>query len=160
MLKIIIAGSRDLKNYDFFEKVVVDIISKEQYDRVIPNKEIEIVSGNNSGGADYYGEKFSKEHLNKDATLFPAMWNDMSPPVIVGHNHYGEFNKLAGPNRNQKMADYASPDGICIAFDAEESNPKTGTKIMIKFAKKSGLKTYHIKCTDQDNFKIRVYNGD
>jgi hypothetical protein len=84
MLRIIIAGSRKLDDYPFFEKVCLDIISREQYNREIPNKELEIVSGNNPGGADFYGEKLSKKFLNREATLFPADWNDMNPLVLLG----------------------------------------------------------------------------
>ena len=161
MLRVIIAGSRSLKDYEFFEKICVDILSKEQHIQEIPSWEIEIVSGNNSSGADRFGEKFSKKHLNKDATLFPAEWNNMKAPVIVGHNYYGTYNKLAGNNRNQKMAFYLLDNGggICIVFDAEESKTRTETKDMIKISKKSGFKTYHVKCEDLNNVKIKIYGN-
>lgn len=159
-LRIIIAGSRKLEGYELFEKMCVDIISKEQYEREIDNKRLEIVSGNNAMGADYYGELLSKKYLQREATLFPADWNDMNPPVIIGNNFYGEYNKLAGTNRNQKMAKYVLDGGagILIAFDAEESKPRTGTKDMIKIAKKAKIKTYHIKCENKNNIRIKIYN--
>ena len=162
MLRIIIAGSRKLDDYPFFEKICLDIISKEQYAREIPNKEVEIVSGNNPGGADFYGEKFCKKFLNREATLFPADWNDLTPPVILGTNHYGSYNKLAGNNRNQKMADYLLENGggILIAFDAEESKARTGTKDMIRISKKAKFKVYHVKCEDKKSHKIKIWNGE
>lgn len=162
MLRIIISGSRNLKGYEFFERICLDIISKEQYDREIDNKQIEIVSGNNPGGADHYGEKFSEKWLAKKATLFPADWNDMSPPVVVGNGFYGTYNKLAGNKRNTKMANYllSGESGVVIAFDAEESKKKTGTRDMITISRKYGFKTYHIKCYDQHNVETKIYNGD
>lgn len=162
-MHIIIAGSRTLevKDYSFVKETLTNIIAKEQYMREIPNKELEIVSGNASTGADHLGENFAKKN-NLALKLFPADWNDMSPPCIVGNNYYGEYNKMAGTKRNQQMADYLveKGTGIWIAFDAEEKNPKTGTKDMIRISKKAGIKTYHVKCENREKLKIKVYNGD
>jgi hypothetical protein len=162
-MKIIIAGSRTLKlnDYDFVELNLVNIISKEQYIREVPNSRLEIVSGNASSGADYLGELFAKKY-NLSLKLFPAEWTNMEPPVVVGKNFYGEYNKLAGTKRNLQMAEYAreSRRGILIAFDANEDKKNSGTKDMIKIAKKNWLKVYHIKCQDQNEIKIKVYNGE
>ena len=38
---------------------------------------------------------------------YPADWKDMAPPVLRRMGQYGEYNALAGPNRNTKIADYA-----------------------------------------------------
>jgi len=149
-----------VKDYVFVKKTLVDIISKEQYNLEIPNNELEIVSGNASKGADWLGEKFAREH-NLSLKLFPADWKNMTPPVIIGHNTYGEYNKLAGTNRNKQMSNYIREgnNNIVIAFDAEESKTKTGTKDMIKISKKAGFKVYHIKCTNREKIKIKIYNN-
>jgi hypothetical protein len=154
-MKILICGSRALENYEFLREVCFNIIAGEQYTRDIPNTDIEIVSGNNKGGADFFGEKFAKQY-KLQIKLFPADWNDMTPPVLIGTNFYGDYNKLAGLNRNIKMVDYLSesPDSICIAFDMD--NP--GTKDTIKKCKKAGIKTYQIKCLDMKNMKIKIWN--
>jgi hypothetical protein len=160
MLPIIIAGSRTLKvaDYDFVKKICFDIISKEQYEREVPNKELVIVSGK-AQGADYLGERFAREYA-LTIKEFPAQWNDMTPPVVKGTSYYGEYNKLAGAKRNLQMAQYAkeSRQGILIAFDAQEGKSSSGTKDMIKIARKNWLKVYHVKCEDRDNVKIKIYN--
>ena len=161
-MKVLICGSRclEVKDYSFVKGILTDIISKEQYDTATPNTDLEIVSGNANRGADWLGEKFARE--NKLALkLFPADWNDMTPPVIPGYNFYGSYNKLAAANRSQKMSDYLKDSKekvIVIAFDAEESNPKTPTKNVIRISKRDGHKTYHVKCEDRNNVKIKVYN--
>lgn len=154
-MKVIICGSRKLEDYEFLRKTCFDIIAKEQYDKGIPNKDVEIVSGNNKGGADFLGEKFAKQY-NLQTKLFPANWGDMSSPVLIGTNFYGDYNKLAGMNRNTKMVDYISEfsDSICLAFDMETP----GTKDTIKKCKKAGIKTYQIKCSDINDIKIKIWN--
>ncbi len=153
-----------VNDYSFVKKYLTDIISKEQYfsDEKIPNSEIEIVSGNANRGADWLGEKFAREN-KLYLKLFPAAWNDMNVPMVsVGtHPLYGNYNKLAGTNRNQKMADYLkeNQDAFVIAFDAEESKSSTGTKNMIRLSKKAGLKVYHIKCSNRNDVKIKIWNG-
>jgi hypothetical protein len=150
-----------ISDYEFVKKILLDIISKEQYNLEIPSSEIEIISGNANRGADWLGEKFAREY-SLSLRLFPVNWNDMNPPVIIGTNAYGTYNKLGGNNRNQKMADYmlSSGGGITIAFNAEQSKKTTGTKNMIRISKAIGFKVYHIKCQDKQNYKIKIYNGE
>ena len=68
----------ELKNKEFVFKTLDDIVSKEQYDKEIPNKDLEIVSGNNAKGADYWGELWAKKN-NLKLMLFPAEWNNKKP---------------------------------------------------------------------------------
>ena len=154
-MKILICGSRTFEDYNFLDKTMTDIISKNQYDLEIPNKELEIVSGNNPRGGDYQGEKWSRKN-NISLKLFPADWNDMSPPVIVGQNYYGAYNKLAGINRNEKMVQYilGFENSICIAFDMDTA----GTKDTIRRCKKAGIKTYQIKLDKDGNWKEKIWN--
>lgn len=165
-MKILISGSRKFEDYPFLDKTMTDIISSEQYRLEIPNKELEVVSGNNPRGADYLGEKWAKSN-NLKLTLFPADWNDMkpkipanwgnNPSVSEGTNFYGVYNKMAGILRNQRMANYVWPDGICIAFDM--GTP--GTKDMIRRCKRQGIKTYQIKFDEKSNeWKTKIWNGE
>ena len=80
--KVIIAGSRDFKDYSFLKKIV---------DKLYINGGIEIVSGG-AEGADSLGELYAAE---KGYTLkrFPADWK--------------AHGKAAGPIRNRQMAEYA-----------------------------------------------------
>lgn len=169
-MKILICGSRsmEIKNRDFVFNTLDDIVSKEQYftDKKVPNILLEVVSGNNPKGADYLGELWAKKN-NLKLTLFPAEWNNEKPkkpenwgntPICVWKpNFYGGYNSLAGYIRNQEMANYCIGE-ICIGFDAEEKKGSTGTRDMIKRAKKAWLKVYHIKCHDLENIKIKIYN--
>lgn len=169
-MKILVSGSRniELKSKEFIFKTLEDIISKEQYftERKVPNTELEIVSGNNPKGADYIAELWAKKN-NLKLTLFPADWNNEKPkkpenwgntPVrVLKPSFYGQYNSLAGYLRNQEMSNYCTGE-ICIAFDAEEKKGSTGTRDMIKRAKKSWMKVYHVKCHDLENVEIKIYN--
>lgn len=125
-MKIIIAGSRQFKDYNMLVKAVNRIINREI--KNYSNK-IEIVSGN-ARGADTLGENFAKE--NKfDIKLYPADWNS--------------YGKSSGYIRNEQMAKYGE---VLIAFWDMKSN---GTRHMINLANKYNLKVYVI---DYNNRKI------
>ncbi len=114
-MKIIIAGSREFKDYDFL---------REKMDKLLINqKEVEIVSGG-CRGADILGEKYANEKGYK-LKVFKANWY--------------KFGRSAGPIRNREMAEYA--DGL-VAFYKEGSK---GTKNMIEEAYKNKIKVRIIK---------------
>jgi hypothetical protein len=110
MFKVIIAGGRDFKNYDYL-KVICDKALSNQ-------KDIQIVSGG-AYGADKLGEKYAREN-EYCLKVFPADW--------------GQYGKAAGYIRNEEMAKYAD---ACIVFWDGESK---GSKHMIDLAKKHNLK--------------------
>ncbi len=157
-MKILICGSQEFEDYNFLAEICTDIMSKIQYDNVlgdtIRTNEIEIVSGHAARGGDHYGEKFAKKN-NLKLKLFPARWNDLNVPVVsIGKNYYGDYNKLAGMQRNSEMIQYVSEDnGIVIAFRMKNSKGTTDT---IAKAKKAGLKTFQIDY-DKDK-KMKVWN--
>lgn len=86
-MKVIIAGSRDIVNYN----MVKDIIDNSDF--VIT----EVVSGM-ARGVDSIGIRYAKEN-NLPLTCFPASWD--------------KYGKASGPIRNQEMAEYADAL-ICI----------------------------------------------
>ncbi len=151
-MRILICGSQKFEDYTFLEKMCIDIIAKQQYDYVIPNKDLEIVSGHAPRGGDYLGEKWSKKN-NLKLKLFPAEWTNMNVPVVSeGTNYYGKYNKLAGLQRNTKMVEYVAEDnGIVIAF---RTNDSKGTSDTISKAKKAGLKIYQIDYDKEKRLKI------
>lgn len=57
-------------------------------------------------GADMFARDYAKEK-NIPYKGFPADWKDMAAPCIKKTGLYGDYNALAGPNRNTKIADYA-----------------------------------------------------
>lgn len=110
---IIIAGSRDFKDYNLLERVTDNFIE----DNNISSPEI--VSGA-ARGADTLGEQYAK---NKKIPLvkFPADWN--------------RFKKSAGFKRNLLMAYYSH--SAIIFWDGESK----GTKNMIDLAEIYNLNT-------------------
>lgn len=107
---MIIAGSREFKNYSLLKSVLDTIIG----DRT----NIEIVSGC-ANGADKLGEKYAEEKGFK-IEKFPADWD--------------YYKKSAGFIRNKEMAIYSH---CLIAFWDKKSR---GTLSMIKLAKEYKLK--------------------
>lgn len=130
MLKLIIAGGRDFRNYPLLQREVDNFI---QYlmtsGEIEPSAEMEIVSGKQVTkpkpydkktwhGADYLGELYA-ESYNIPVKPFPAKWD--------------RYGRSAGHIRNEEMAQYGE---ALIAF-WDGSSP--GTKSMIELAKQYGL---------------------
>ena len=133
MLRIVIAGSRNFNNFELLEKnlimVLFDLnkkypqlnvltIDKQKHSYRINRENIEIISGK-AKGADTLGEKFAEKY-SLALKEFPAKWDDLSAtPCKVVDSIHGEYNALAGHNRNRKMAEYASSDdsfGVLTLF--------------------------------------------
>ena len=153
-MKIIISGSMDFTDRDFLFSECLEIIAKLQYKHEIAMTDVEIVSGHNPRGADYYGERFAEKYGIK-TKLFPANWNDITtPPVIIKPNFYGSYNALAGKNRNEQMAKYATKDDIAflIAFCVDKS---PGTKHMVSIAKRYGMKIFLYEFTNKSGILTR-----
>jgi hypothetical protein len=157
-MKILICGSRTFKNYDFLKEICTNIISKIQYDQVIPNKELEIVSGA-ANGADKTGEKFAREN-GIAVVKFPAHWDDMTEqPLFPKIDVYGKpYNAFAGTNRNTRMIEYLANNGggVVIAFDEKTGK---GTADTVRKAKVVGLDVYNINCKNIDKVKTKFIQG-
>lgn len=109
-MKVIIAGSRTITDYDLICRMCDRILSEQT--------DIEIVSGT-ARGVDKLGERYAKE---RDYILhkFPADWD--------------KYGKGAGYLRNEEMAKYA--DALIAFWDGSSK----GTKNMIDLANRYGLK--------------------
>lgn len=134
-IKLAVIGTRTYtdKKRVYFE---LDEISKIR-------KIAEIVSGiatddEKAKGADSFARDWAKEK-KIPYKGFAADWKDMAPPVLKKMGQYGEYNALAGPNRNTKIADYADE---CIAFWDYTS---TGTHDTIKKLQERNKKIKIIK---------------
>lgn len=124
MFRVIIAGSRDFKDYDLLCKVC---------DYALQNQDkVEVVSGK-ARGADALGERYAKER-GYPIKEFPADWRDLTDPCVLKYNDYGPYNALAGHKRNAQMAEYG--DGLISFWDGKSH----GSKDMIELAEKHGLK--------------------
>ena len=111
-VRIIIAGGRDFVNYDLLKLEAKRFILENGLIRPIT-----IVSGC-ANGADKLGERFATEY-NFFIDRFPADWD--------------QFNKRAGPIRNEQMAQNAK---YCLVFWDGVSK---GSANMIENAKKYNL---------------------
>lgn len=122
-MRTIIAGGRD---YKFSQKDVEFLDSlKEEISEVVCGK---------AKGADTEGENWAIQN-GIPVREFPADWKNLNVEnVLVRENQYGEYNVLAGMNRNKEMAEYAD---CLIVF-----NGGSGTINMIEVAKSKGLKIY------------------
>ena len=106
-MKIIIAGSREIKNLS---------ILAEAY-RSCPFQITEIVSGG-ARGVDTMGENLAKV-LNLPIKRFDASWD--------------KYGRSAGMIRNKEMADYA--DGLIAIWDGKSPGTKGMIKLMNKQVK-------------------------
>jgi hypothetical protein len=142
-LRVIIAGGRDFNDYDLLKRECLKIFTQLKSEGYSTDrKNLEIISGE-AKGADTLGKRFAIM-FKLDVVSFPAKWNDFNVEKCeIRYNKYGNpYNVLAGHNRNEEMAKYASEDkelGVLLAFWDGKS---TGTKNMIELAKKYGLKVF------------------
>lgn len=125
-MKLIIAGSRDISDYEVVRKAVLASFWKEH------GKRIEVVCGM-ARGVDMLGYEFAKRN-GLVVHEFPADWQ----------NH----GKAAGHVRNAEMGNFAKAHGggLLAIWDGLS----TGTKGMVAYAKKIGLE--HVlfeRVTDQ-----------
>lgn len=113
-MKVIIAGSRSITDYDAVKRAVAD-------SGFVPT---EIVSGHQRG-VDTLGERWSEEFLGRPAKLFPADWG-----------RYGNY--AAGRIRNGQMAAYAQ--ALVLVCDGQSP----GSNDMLKAAERHGLKVHMV----------------
>lgn len=116
-MRVIIAGSRNIHNYD---DVIKGIFLALWYWKKTYEDVSEVVSGN-ARGVDLLGVKWAIRN-NIKYTLYPAHWN--------------RYGKRAGYVRNTKMAENA--EALIAIWDGESK----GTKHMIDIAKRKGLKVF------------------
>jgi len=129
-MKVIIAGSRSLRDPKLIQKAV-------DYSG-FGGKITEVVSGCASG-IDTLAIVWANNRGIKVKRM-PAAWDkiDGLSPAQIGINRAGKkYNKRAGYDRNQEMADYAGQRGALIAIWDGESG---GTVDMIDRAQKKGMK--------------------
>jgi hypothetical protein len=109
-MKVIIAGSRDIRDY----QTVKDIAEDSSFDVS------EVVSGN-ARGVDMLAESWAEYH-DIPVELFPVTDDD-----------WEELGAKAGPMRNEEMAEYG--DALVAIWDGESS----GTRSMIEKAHEQGI---------------------
>lgn len=142
-MKVIISGSRWLTDYDkvasLISEVVLDMLDEGLIDNELRN--LEIVHGA-ARGVDEIAREWARRR-NVRLKPFPADWDNLyAPGAVKNINSFGNaYNVRAGFDRNQKMADYAAPDGVLIAIP-HPTKKSSGTYDMIDRAIKAGLRVY------------------
>lgn len=118
-MKVIVAGSRNINNYEVVRKA----IDSSCFGKPIT----EIVSGR-AKGVDRLGERWADKH-NIPIKPFSPDWNNIEGDnVVIGEFSDGKkYNKLAGINRNKEMGQYA--DALIAVWDGQSK----GTKDMIDY---------------------------
>ena len=95
-MKVVIAGSRDITDYDILLKAIKEC----------PFQITEVISGR-ARGVDTLGEKYAEDYGLK-LHLFPADWK--------------RLGNAAGPIRNAQMADFA--DAVLCVWDGKSPGTK------------------------------------
>ena len=146
----IICGGRNFSEYDYpdVRKKIKKFLEEQNVVEEICGMAI---------GADMFGMDVA-EHMGIKVNKFYADWDMTMPefkddPKSIAYNYSGEqtheFNKLAGINRNRRMAKYAKEHcGICIALPGGR-----GTADMIKQAKENDIPVYMLDPKTQDFVK-------
>ena len=152
MPKCIICGGRDFAIQRFSPNVAEKLESGLRAIFTVERVDEEVCGM--ARGADEYGASFAKQ-LGIPVKEFPAYWDNTTPsptePVSIGINKHGDkYNKIAGINRNRRMAEYASsfPNGIVVALPGG-----SGTLNMINVGYKHGLKVYKFN-PDTSEFEL------
>ena len=115
-MKAVVAGGRDFNDYKLLKETLDGF--QQEYGNIT-----EVVSGG-ARGSDKLGEQYANEN-NIPIKRFVPDWKGLG--------------KKAGFVRNKQMGDYAKEhNGMLVAFWDKQSR---GTKGMIEYAKKIGLKS-------------------
>jgi len=153
--KIIVAGARIFDNYKLLKNVCDGVVQPFQHKGYFLDPADVILISGHAKGTDLLGERWAKSYGMQIKT-FPLTdkdWKDLTVDnVIVKRGAHGEYNALAGHNRNQKMLDFALENddlAIIIAFYKGKSS---GSKGMVRIAKKAGLEHF---IWDNDKWKMR-----
>jgi DNA polymerase III epsilon subunit-like protein len=130
MSKVIIAGSRSIKDYKLVKQLVDEIVEANKL-------EVSHVISGRAYGVDRLGEQWATER-GVDIDYMPADWDDVSVPnAVVKYNQRGvAYNAVAGHLRNEEMA--KKGDILILIHDGES----TGSLDMLNRAKKHGLTVF------------------
>lgn len=117
-MKVLICGSREYDNWQFFCAELDRLRERIKYDTIIHG---------DAPGTDTMAGVYARQR-DIPLEVYPADWD--------------QFGKAAGPIRNKQMLDEGKPD-LVIAFLSKDSK---GTKDMISQSEKSKIKmiTYDI----------------
>lgn len=130
MIKLIIAGGRDFKDYNLLQLETQRFLVEQQF----KPSQVTIISGKEPNGADKLGEDFAEKY-HFPIIEMPAKWDDLDNPIrlIKTRKDGTKYNALAGPIRNEEMAKIATH--LIVFWDGKSP----GTKSMIGLGEKYKL---------------------
>jgi hypothetical protein len=120
-MKLIIAGSRGIKDYDF----VCHCINEALIELGVTVADIEcVISGKEKTGVDALGERWAAQHRI---------------PIVGKPPDWKHHGRSAGPRRNEEMAKEAGawPAGASVVVRRDMSK---GSTSMVNLSKKHGLR--------------------
>lgn len=145
--KILVCGSRDIRDWKFVFDKLDFLLSKKDLSSVIIihgdqksfDKHLEIYYG-----ADYFAKLWAKSR-NVKQIPFPAPWEGLpdTPKKLLKKSPYGDYWPGAGMYRNKQML-RENPDA-CVGF-LKYRSANSGTKNMLKLCEDKGIltKKYYI----------------
>jgi len=119
-MKVIVTGGREFNNEEFVKKILNDFHSK--------NCITELAQGG-ARGVDTIAARWAK---------------DLGIPIKTYYADWNRYGHLAGPLRNEEMANDFKPD-IVLAFPGEK-----GTRNMIKIASKLKIEIIQYDCLSKN----------
>jgi hypothetical protein len=129
-MKVIIAGSRSITNYDDVHRAMILSGLWDTY-----GDKLEVVCGM-APGVDLLGLEFAKRNGLKWYE-FPAAWDDIKAPgAFIKYKNGRPYNANAGFDRNTNMAKFSR--SLVLVWDGVS----TGSQHMYKEAAKYGLFRY------------------
>lgn len=147
MFKLLVCGSREIRNKEFVFKTLDFLMSNKDLSKVILihgaqksfDRRLEIYYG-----ADYLADLWGKER-GVIIRPFPAPWEGLpeTPKKALVSGPYGDYWPGAGMYRNKQMLN-ENPDG-CVGFLGRWAKNK-GTKNMLNLCEEKGIitKKYYI----------------
>jgi SLOG family YspA-like protein len=142
-MKLIIAGSRSITNYDAVRQGMIQSGLWKKHKQAI-----EVVCGM-AKGVDKLGLEFANKN-GLDVWEFPAEWDDIKADgAVVRQTKDGVlYNAAAGHWRNQDMADFS--EALLLLWDGKS----TGSRDMLNRARKKGLEVHAYRYHDGRLFGI------
>lgn len=149
MTKIVIAGSRSIKNYATVRNAIIESGLWAKY-----GKKIVVVSGE-AEGPDKLGELFAERNNLPKPIKKPAKWDDIKAKgaVVRTRKDGAKYNLLAGAWRNAEMAQQA--DIALVIWDGVSTGSIDMVHQMLKLDKPVILYPLRIGVDAYDSFTAK-----
>jgi len=132
-MKVLIFGGRNFRDQSLMQHHL------DQF--YIMHGHITYIIHGDASGADSMGKMFARNWLGIPDLPFPADWKNVDVPgAVIKTNQYGDYNAIAGYQRNQRMIDEGQPD-FGMGFPGG-----SGTADMLKRLEAAGVPIWNGGC--------------